>query len=171
MAFREQTIRQMQQKGWQFGGEGSSCRDCQADIFWGVNPATGRNVSFTAGTTRFHFKECGAAPVRTASQIPQPQRDDRRGSAVRPLQDGPGRYQQRAAESAPADHDLKEAVDDLAHAMRANTAALQALMQARKAAAAPAPAATRRTVVHKTGPDSEPYDEYHDEPYSEHRGN
>jgi hypothetical protein len=160
MAFKTYRNRaEMERDGWIFDGDGQpkDCRECGQEIEWAKSPRD-KNVSIDYGTTVVHFPHCGKSALRRGSEVEPPNR----GRDLR-------RANQPAAESAPADHDLKESLDDLASAVRANTAVLQAALQARKATA---PAPTTRVVVHKTEPDSGcPYDEYHDEPYTEPRGN
>jgi hypothetical protein len=142
MAFKVYRNReQMEKDGWLFDGDGQpkECRECGAEIEWAKSPRD-KNVSIDYGLTTVHFVHCGKVGVRRGSEVESPNRarDDRRGSAVAPLRDGPGRYEQPAAPAADADHDLREAVNDLAHAVRSNTSAIMALMEMRKKVAPPA---------------------------------
>ena len=133
------TKQQMEQRGWAFDPP-RECQRCGAMVYWGENAQSGKRASFDVNSTTYHLKTCtnsAAAPNGTYAPATrsQPQPCPSQSSTSSPAPSSQGMPEEAA-------HTLLESLCDLSTAVRANTAAVMALLQAR-ARTAPTPAARR----------------------------
>jgi hypothetical protein len=122
---------EMEAAGWRFADEPriADCRDCGQPVEWGATSPKGTKIPMNPHSAIIHFDTCGKPQTTPA---PRP-----------------------AAAAAPASQgDLKQSIDDLAVAIRAETSATLALLQELKSRRPPGtatPAATQRGRVDKDG--------------------